>query len=92
MKNGILVILRPFVCDQRFYVFKDGVLDAEGFLPYDARFQQDIVNLAHANNLNTISISGPYTYAIKAHDDIIQYNNLKFEEKPLKVNVLSMKN
>ena len=91
MKNGVLVILRPFAYDQRFYVFKDGILDAEGFLPYDEKFQQDIVNLAQVNNLDTINLSGPYSYAIKAHNDIVHYNNSKFNEKPLKVNILSRK-
>ena len=92
MKNGILIILRPFVCDQRFYVFKNGIVESEGFLPYDSRFHYDIVDLAHANNLDTINISGPYNYAIKTHNDMVHYNNSKFEEKSLKVNILSMKN
>jgi hypothetical protein len=91
MKNGILVLLRPFVCDQKFYIFKEGEVTLEGYLPYDDNFPTEIVEIAYANNLDMINISGPYNYAIKTHGDIIHYNNSKFNEKPLKVNILSMK-
>lgn len=91
MKNGVLIILRPFICDQRFYIFKEGEVVLEGYMPYDDKFATEIAEIAYANNLDTVNISGPYKYAVKTHGDIMHYNNSKFKEKPLKVNILSKK-
>lgn len=91
MKNGILIILRPFTVQQKYFLFKNGEVILENSLPYDSHFAKDMVCLAHENNVNSINISGPYGYAIKTHNEVIEYNNSKFAENSLIVNILSKK-
>ena len=92
MKNGILIILRPFTFKQKYFLFdKNGDVILENNLPYDKYFVKDMVCLAHQNNVDKINISGPYGYAIKMHNEIMEYNNSQFDENSLQVNILSKK-
>ena len=40
MKNGILIILRPFTVQQKYFLFKNGEVILENSLPYDSHFQK----------------------------------------------------
>lgn len=91
MKNGVLVILRPFTCNQKFYLFKNGEVALEGHLPYDDKFAEEILEFAHTHQLNTINISGPYGYAIKTGESIREKCASKYSNENIIINILSKK-
>ena len=91
MNEGFLVILRPFTCNQKFYLFKNGEVTFEGHLPYDDRFAEEILEFAHIHQLNTINISGPYGYAIKTSEGIQEKCASKYSNENIIVNILSKK-
>ena len=89
MTDGILVILKPFVKDQKFYVFKNGEATIEAYIPYDENFSSELAEIAYDNNVSKIEIAGTKSFAMQTQKVIIAYNNSKFTDKKLEVEILS---